>query len=170
MTVRLEITRKTELALRALRELADDDRTQKGDALASAIGTTPSFLAQALAALVRTRWLRSDPGPRGGYRLTPEARHLSVLDVIEAIEGPTVTGSCVLSADRCSEVSKLHPCALHDAWSTARGSLLEQLRLAPAIGPAGLADGPGRSSRARSRPDASTRGTRSPRSSERTDK
>ncbi|MBM4434237.1 MAG: Rrf2 family transcriptional regulator [Chloroflexi bacterium] len=157
MTVRLEITRKTELALRAVRALAYDDRTQKGDTLAVAIGTSPSFLAQALGALVRVGWLRSDPGPRGGYRLAPEARHLSVLDVIEAIEDPTVSGRCVLAADRCAEVANSYPCALHDAWSKARESLLEQLRLAPAIGPADAAAGSEGSGRPR--PGATTPGT-----------
>lgn len=132
-TVRLEVTRKSELALRAVRELAEANNVRKGDALAAAVGTTPSFLAQALAPLVRARWLRSDPGPHGGYALAVEARSLSVLDIIEAIEGPTTTGECVLSADTCAEAAQVTPCALHDAWSKARDSLLRQLRRASVL-------------------------------------
>ena len=132
--MRLEITRKSELALRAVRELAGAPESRKGEALAAAIGTTPSFLAQALTPLVRARWLRSDPGPRGGYRLARPADELSVLELIEAIEGPTANGRCVLSRGDCAEVTRSGaPCALHDAWTTARVSLLGALARQPAL-------------------------------------
>lgn len=113
--------------MRAMRALARSGGTRKGDALASTVGTTPAFLAQALTPLVRSGWIRSDPGPKGGYRLLPESSRLSVLDLVEAIEGPTADGRCVLSAGSCTQVTRAWPCAMHDAWAKARRSLLAEL-------------------------------------------
>ncbi len=131
--MRLEITRKSELALRAARELAHSGGTRKGEALATAVGTTPAFLAQALTPLVRAGWLRSEPGPRGGYTLVADATLLSVLELIEAVEGPTANARCVLSTGPCAQVQRTAPCALHEAWSGAQRSLLAQLAAAPLI-------------------------------------
>lgn len=131
--MRLEVTRKSELALRAIRELARRDDITKGAALAATIGTTPAFLAQALAPLVRAEHLRSDPGPTGGYRLLGSARRLSVRDVIELVEGRTPTDRCVLRDGPCAQTGHAPRCALHDAWSAARASLLRELAAKPVI-------------------------------------
>lgn len=39
--------------------------------------------------------MRSEPGPTGGYVVTIDLAEVSVLDVIESVEGPTDTGRCV---------------------------------------------------------------------------
>lgn len=106
----------------------------KSEALAAAVDTTPAFLTQALAPLVRTRRLRSAPGPSGGYELLPAGLRLSVLDVIEAVEGPTVAGRCVLRDGACAERDTRFPCALHETWSAARTSLVRELAAMPVIG------------------------------------
>jgi len=73
---------------------------------------------------VRQGWIRSDPGPTGGYSLSVSLKDVSVLEVIESIEGPTASGLCVLS-DRPCEVEGV--CALHLAWVKARTQLLGEL-------------------------------------------
>lgn len=140
--MRLEITRKTDLATRALVNLVDSDRTPgsaeggehralaapartKSSALAEAVGTTPGFLSQALTPLVTRGWVRSDPGPKGGYSLTADPKAITVLDIIEAIEGPTVTGRCVLESRDCDNAAK---CALHIPWTSARSQMLTELQ------------------------------------------
>jgi Rrf2 family protein len=122
--MRLEITRRTDLATRALLELARLDRRTKAAELAELIGTTPGFLSQAMSPLAAKGWVRSDPGPTGGYVLVADPEQLSVLDVVEAVEGPTDTGSCVLEDRPCAEGGT---CALHGAWARARAVLMMQL-------------------------------------------
>ena len=122
--MRLEITRKADLATRALLELVDVGRRSKSSELAERLGTTPGFLSQVVAPLAAKGWVRSDPGPSGGYVATVALDEVSVLDVIEAVEGPTDTGRCVLQARTCSGDG---PCALHGAWSHARSQLLAEL-------------------------------------------
>lgn len=96
----------------------------KGSALAEDVGSTAGFLAQAMKPLVRAGWVRSDPGPSGGYSLVADLDELSVLAVVEQIEGPTDTGQCVLVDRPCNESGN---CALHPAWVNARGLILEEL-------------------------------------------
>lgn len=129
--MRLEVTRKSELALRALKELADRGETTKGEVLAHRVGTSPAFLAQALAPLVRARLLRSDPGPSGGYALASGVAP-SVLDVVEAVEGVT-SDRCVVKDVECADQLRGEPCSFHHAWSAARTSLLRELDAMPAV-------------------------------------
>ena len=122
--MRLEVTRKSDLAVRALRSLAETGGRVKGPALAEAVGSTSGFVSQVLTPLVRAGWVRSDPGPSGGYSLAVDLGAVSVLAVIEAIEGPTDSGRCVL-ADRPCNTSGT--CALHVPWLRARAQLLREL-------------------------------------------
>ncbi len=100
----------------------------KGSDLAELIDTTPGFVAQVMTPLVRAGWVASDPGPTGGYRIAVELDDVSVLDVIELIEGPTDTGQCVLVDRPCDPSER---CALHAPWSAARDRLLRELSRTP---------------------------------------
>ena len=124
--MRLEVTRKSDLAVRALRALADREAGErlKGPDLAELVGSTPGFVAQVMTPLVRAGWVRSEPGPTGGYSLRVDLATVSVLAVVEAVEGPTDTGRCVLADRPCSERGL---CALHTAWTRARQELLREL-------------------------------------------
>jgi len=103
----------------------------KGPALAEALGSTPGFVAQVVTPLVRQGWVRSDPGPSGGYSLAVALDAVSVLAVIEAIEGPSATGRCVLADRPCNEIGT---CALHVPWLSAWSQLLGELAATPVAG------------------------------------
>lgn len=122
--MRLEITRRSDLATRALLELARTGERTKASVLAERVGTTPGFLSQAMTPLVARGWIRSEPGPAGGYTALADPADLTVLAVIEAVEGPTDTGRCVLEDRPCASDEI---CALHRPWSSARSQLLGEL-------------------------------------------
>lgn len=126
--MRLEITRRADLAVRSLVLLAGGDARLKAAEVAEALGTTPGFIPQVLGPLVRAGWVRSDPGPTGGYRATVALSDVTVLEVIEAVDGPTDQGRCVVSGGPCGGEAT---CALHDAWSQARAVLLDALGSMP---------------------------------------
>jgi Rrf2 family transcriptional regulator, iron-sulfur cluster assembly transcription factor len=126
--MRLEISRKADLATRTLIQLASTGLRSKSSELAEQVGTTPGFLSQVVAPLAARGWVRSDPGPTGGYVATVELGDVSVLDVIEAVEGPTDTGRCVLEDRACAGGGL---CALHTPWAQARGQLLAGLAGTP---------------------------------------
>lgn len=121
--MRLELSRKSDLAVRALCVLSGADRVKARD-LAEAIDTTPTFLTQVMAPLVRAGWIRSDRGPTGGYELATPLAEISMLDLLEATEGAFDRNRCALRGGPCADGDV---CALHDAWVPARDSLLSRL-------------------------------------------
>lgn len=122
--MRLEVTRKADLAVRAMVALAEAGTRLKSSSLAESLQSTPGFISQVVNPLVKAGWVTSDPGPAGGYRLTVDVADVSVLQIVELIDGPTDDGRCVV-ADRACDASA--PCALHHAWSMARSELTELL-------------------------------------------
>lgn len=122
--MRLEVTRRSDLAIRALLALHASADRSKAATLAEEVGTTKGFLTQVMNPLVQQGWVRSDPGPTGGYASAFDPDEVSVLAVIQAIEGPVDTGRCVLEDRACAQAGT---CALHRPWSRARGHLLDDL-------------------------------------------
>ena len=77
-------------ALRALVYLA---RHREGgfvsvEEIAGTGGLSESFLRKSLKPLVSAGVLRSARGPHGGYRLARPARSITLLEVVEAVDGP----------------------------------------------------------------------------------
>jgi Rrf2 family protein len=81
------------------------DSTLPASRLAEYHGVPGPYLAKHLQALSRGGILESVPGPSGGYRLARPAREVTVLDVVEAIDG-------VEPAFRCTEIRRRGPTAL----------------------------------------------------------
>lgn len=117
------MTRKADLAARTMVLLGSGARLKAGD-LAEALDATPGFVPQVVGPLVRAGWVRSEPGPTGGYVLAVALTEVSVLDVIEAAEGPTDQGRCVV-ADRPCDSDRA--CLVHSAWAGARSALTRTL-------------------------------------------
>ncbi len=72
--------------------------------LAEYHGVPAAYLAKHLQALTRAGVFVAVPGPRGGYRLARPAAELTVLDVVEAIDGSQ-------PAFRCTEIRRRGPSA-----------------------------------------------------------
>jgi Rrf2 family protein len=81
------------------------DATLPGKALAEYHGVSESYLQKHLQALTRAGLLESVPGPKGGFRLAKPADQITLLDVLEAVEGTE-------SAFRCTEIRQCGPAAL----------------------------------------------------------
>jgi Rrf2 family protein len=120
----ISLQRKTDLAFKVIGALASAGGARSRDDLAATVETTPAFLAQVMTPLVRAGWVRSGRGPGGGYRLATPAERISLLAVIEAVEGETVNGRCVLRDGPCPGAEE---CPIHDAWVAARAALMERL-------------------------------------------
>jgi len=121
--MRLVVSRKTELALEALQLLdAAKGEVVPGSELSEALDASAASLSQVLRPLINEGWVASRPGPDGGYLLS--TKRLSVLQVLEAIEGPIVDGVCVLDGGDCSDQA---PCVMHDVWAATRADLAKAL-------------------------------------------
>jgi Rrf2 family protein len=116
----------------SLAQLADGDSATTA-ALAAYFGLPPAYLAKQLASLVRAGVLTGTTGPRGGFRLARPPAEITVLDVVEAVDGgadPYVCreirqqGRGAIPAVECQE-----PCILatvmrraHEEWRASLAS------------------------------------------------
>ena len=126
--MRLEMTKKTDLALKAMRCVGDaEGETIAGRVLAEKLGITTHYLPQVISPLVKAGWISSTPGPRGGYRLMTALTDISVLAVIEVIDGRTEDQGCVQRGISCTDFD---PGALNDPCQKARAGLPVHLALA----------------------------------------
>lgn len=71
-------------------------------ALAAYHGVSPSYLLKHLQSLSVAGVLESVPGPTGGYRLARAPERISLLDIVQAVEGPG-------PAFRCQEIRQRGP-------------------------------------------------------------
>ncbi len=127
----LRFQRRTDLALSALRRLGEaEGRRLTGTVLAQEVGTTASFLPQVMSPLIHAGWVVSERGPGGGYFLAEESDNVSILDVVEATEGPTIDERCALRDAPCpGDV----PCQIHHVAVAAREMLRDEFSQIPAI-------------------------------------
>jgi Rrf2 family transcriptional regulator, cysteine metabolism repressor len=87
----MKLTRASSYALHALVFMASQKQQNKPVAshdIAKARGIPEKFLLKILKPLVSARVLYSIKGPNGGYRLARSADEISMLEVIEAVDGP----------------------------------------------------------------------------------
>jgi Rrf2 family cysteine metabolism transcriptional repressor len=100
----LSITTKSPYALKALTELG----RQGGDApipigeLARQRGIPVQFLEQLFAVLRRAGMLRSQRGVKGGYCFARPASEITVLEIVELLDGPLGAGADGIFADAAS--------------------------------------------------------------------
>ena len=83
-----------------------------------------TFASQILADLVRAGLAVSRAGREGGYRLSRPPEEISVLEVVEAAEGPLRAERCALGEGPCRWEAV---CPLHETWSQATTRLSELL-------------------------------------------
>ncbi|MGI9585718.1 MAG: Rrf2 family transcriptional regulator [Acidimicrobiia bacterium] len=130
--MRLELTKKTDLAFKALTLIAEspDERTN-GASLANDLDVSTQYLPHIMAPLTRAGWVTSVSGPNGGYEMATSLRDVSFLDLIQTVEGP-------VDKSRCLHLGPVHDdnghCALHDPWTRARSALLDELAATPLSG------------------------------------
>lgn len=89
-------------------------------AISDELGLSFHFLTKIFQKLTQTGLLRSFRGPNGGVALARPAEDITLLDLVQAIDGPALFTECVLGLPGCGERI---PCPLHAAWATERAHL-----------------------------------------------
>jgi len=73
------------------------------------------YLAKILQTLSRKKILHSSKGPHGGFYLLIPAGKLTLMDIIEAIDGGDFFDSCYVTGEKCSfDQPDKGVCILHD--------------------------------------------------------
>jgi Rrf2 family protein len=126
--MRLALTRRADYAVRAMLALArEPDRIQSGKHLARATGIPVAFVSQVMSDLSQAGLVAARVGRAGGYRLTRPVAEISMLSVVEAVEGDTRRRKCVLRNTPCGAEPI---CIVHHLFAGAQEALIERLAAA----------------------------------------
>lgn len=122
----MQITRATDYAVRVTIHLATVSAGARvpGPALARAIGAPESFVSKVLQQLVQAGLVTSQRGMGGGFKLARRAEDLSLLQVVEAIEGATQLNLCLPQGPNCN---RKEWCGAHPVWAEAQAALVRVL-------------------------------------------
>lgn len=82
-------------------------------------------MSQVMNPLVKAGWVDSEPGRTGGYRLLADLADLTLLDLVELVDGPVDDGRCIVVGVPCDSHEQ---CPMHTSWAPARKVLIEHLR------------------------------------------
>lgn len=93
--------------------------------VAEAMELPRSYTPQILGVLVQAGWAEAKAGREGGYWLRRDPARISLLELVEAGEGPLRPSRCSLRGGPCRWDDM---CALHPAWEAATRALEDSLR------------------------------------------
>jgi Rrf2 family iron-sulfur cluster assembly transcriptional regulator len=119
-------SRSAEYAIRALIHIAELKDGEYALVKQTAIDCEipAHFLAKILQDLARLGFLKSSKGPGGGFRLSIAPEKLSLMKIVDAVDGPG-------RFDRCpgghAECSQRVVCGLHDSWMPLRSRIIGYL-------------------------------------------
>ena len=85
----------------------------------------PSFLSKIFQSLSRAGIVSSTRGTGGGFTLIKDPNDITLLDVVEAIEGQISLNICLTNGQSCERQTT---CAVHEVWHEAQDHLLNLLR------------------------------------------
>jgi Rrf2 family protein len=123
----MQITRQADYALRAMYYLARLDSSQRAatSQIAQEQRIPPSFLAKIISQLSIAGLIHTSRGARGGVSLARSPEDISILEVVEAIDGPIMLNECTSSIEACPFGEE---CPIRPLWCDAQTELVERLK------------------------------------------
>lgn len=122
----MQLTRAADYGVRVMMHLAGLPRGTRvtHPELAAAVEVPESFLSKVLQALAKSALILSHRGSQGGFELAVSPADVSVLDIVEAIQGPMRLNVCLASQAACG---RLPLCAAHFVWQEAQAAMVAVL-------------------------------------------
>ena len=123
----MQITRQADYAVRAVLYLSrmGSDQRAATSTVAQEQHIPPSFLAKIISQLSIAGLLHTSRGARCGVTLAREPKDITLLEVVEAIDGPIQLNECVGENGTCTFDTD---CPLRPVWCEAQDELVNRLR------------------------------------------
>jgi len=125
----MQLTRAADYAVRVMIHLAGlppGTRASRAD-LAEDAGCPEQFLSKVLQSLTHAGLVSSHRGNTGGFELLHAHRNASVLEIVEAVEGPVRLNLCLTAPHACE---RQNCCPAHAVWAEAQSAMSGVLRKA----------------------------------------
>ena len=116
----------SEYAIRGVAELAARGAGGRVllDDLVAGTGLPRDFMAKVFQKLVHAGVLASARGRGGGFCLARPAHQITLMHVVEAMEGPQAYDRCVVGLEKCTDHM---PCPQHDLYKPIRQRIKDYL-------------------------------------------
>jgi len=128
------LTASVEYGLHCLLALIDSDQPRSARDLAEFQGVSPTFVAKIFSKLEKGGIVEAVEGMRGGYRLARAADGITVLELVDAIEGrkplfdcQNIRGRCALFEDAAPTWATRGVCSIHAVMLKAERAMREVL-------------------------------------------
>jgi Rrf2 family protein len=120
------ITREADYAIRCVLYLSENaGKICMVEGIAKEMHIPRSFLAKILQKLARASLVKSFRGVKGGFQLAKHPSEISLLDVVEAIEGEVAMNVCALDRKLCDRSAS---CPVHPAWVEVKKDFRKMLK------------------------------------------
>ncbi len=116
------LTRKGEYAVRGIIYLARQKKDQKAliAEMAVAIDAPQNFLAKIMQRFSQSGIVQSSRGVGGGFSLAKPSEEITLLDIVESVEGSILVNHCLLRSKTCKNDET---CRAHRAWQKVQDQL-----------------------------------------------
>lgn len=124
----MQLTQATDYAFRAALLLASSGEGDVIDAntISSREKIPTRFLLKIMRSLVKAGVVTSYRGVRGGFALAKSPRDITLLDIVEAVEGPVRINRCLVDPEYCSKQWS-NRCAIHHALGGVQAAVIKEL-------------------------------------------
>jgi Rrf2 family protein len=123
--MQLQLTRRSDYAIRGMLALAvEPGSVLSGAEIARRTEIPGRLVIQVMGELVHAGLVEARLGRNGGYLLARRPDEVSVLAIVEAIEGDSRRRLCVLRSTSCSAE---HQCSVHHIFFAAQEALIARL-------------------------------------------
>ncbi len=120
----MRLTQRADYAMRMMVDLAcmsNDQRTTVSE-ITQRQDVTEPFMAKIASQVAVAGLVVTQRGTGGGLALAQPADKITLLQIIEAIDGPLALNRCTFEPSRCPRSNK---CAVHPIWEKAQQQLKE---------------------------------------------
>jgi Rrf2 family protein len=123
----MQITRQADYAIRAVLFIAKLPANERAATshIAKEQQIPPSFLAKIISQLSIAGLLHTSRGARGGVMLAKNPEEITLLEVVEAIDGPIALNECVNDIHACNFGET---CPLRPVWCDTQEDLVRRLK------------------------------------------
>lgn len=120
------VTRKADYAVRCILHLSRHPlKVITVSDISKSMKIPMSFLSKILQSLMKHDIVKSVRGVKGGFRLAKEPGDINLLQVIEAVQGPSAANVCALDKKLC-RLSRT--CSVHPVWVEIREVVEKRLK------------------------------------------
>lgn len=122
----MNLSKTSKYALRILGHMAKNEvALYPAQQLHKEIDVPERYLRRLLTDLSKHGFIKSVQGRQGGFTFSKNISQISLLDIIEAIDGLESINGCILGYESCAFD---HSCPMHNLWEDTKKQTIKTLK------------------------------------------